>query len=100
KTAEQKRAQEAKARTRQKEHELELNRLRQAQHQNKVKNAKNTGVQVREAILGYDKSSTSVSNVAKMSRPEKNWKDKRNGKNGGTVQRRHERVNWYHPFLW
>ncbi|KAJ3990871.1 hypothetical protein F5050DRAFT_1880346 [Lentinula boryana] len=100
KTAEQKRAQEAKARTRQKEHELELNRLRQAQHRKKVKNAKSTGVQVREAILGYDKSSTLVSDVAKMSRPEKNWKDKRNGKNGGTVQCRHERVNWYHPFLW
>ncbi|KAJ7203185.1 hypothetical protein C8J57DRAFT_1621195 [Mycena rebaudengoi] len=39
--------------------------------------------------------------LKKVSRPSgQNWKAERTGKKNGVIQRRHERVNWYHPFLW
>ncbi|KAJ7822781.1 hypothetical protein B0H14DRAFT_2234581, partial [Mycena olivaceomarginata] len=39
--------------------------------------------------------------VAEVSRPEgQEWKKKRTGVKNGVIQKRHERVNWYHPFLW
>ncbi|KDQ60203.1 hypothetical protein JAAARDRAFT_46004 [Jaapia argillacea MUCL 33604] len=28
------------------------------------------------------------------------WKTKQNGKRGGTIQLKHQRTNWYHPYLW
>ncbi|KAF9471568.1 hypothetical protein BDN70DRAFT_819834, partial [Pholiota conissans] len=39
--------------------------------------------------------------LAGISHPDgHHWKSKRNGKNGGVLQKKHQRVNWYHPFLW
>ncbi|KAJ3717470.1 hypothetical protein C8R42DRAFT_724380 [Lentinula raphanica] len=100
KVTDQKVAEEARARAKKKEHELQLNRDRQVRHREKVKNTRGVGQKVKDAVLGYDTGSAAISNLAKTSRPGKNWKDKRNGKNGGATQCRHERMNWYHPFLW
>ncbi|KAE9393905.1 hypothetical protein BT96DRAFT_958958 [Gymnopus androsaceus JB14] len=63
---------------------------------------KSKGKQVKEAILGHDlglRRADETEDLAELSRPGKDWKLKRNGKKGGVVQRRHERANWYHPFL-
>ena len=37
---------------------------------------------------------------AELSRPGSDWKNQRNGTRGGAEQGRHQRTNWYHPFLW
>ena len=44
--------------------------------------------------------STSLADVAELSRSGKDWRLVRNGKKGGAVQARSKRTNWYHPFLW
>jgi hypothetical protein len=35
-----------------------------------------------------------------LSRPDSGWKSVRDGSRGGARQSRHQRTNWYHPFLW
>ncbi|KAJ3831306.1 hypothetical protein F5878DRAFT_647754 [Lentinula raphanica] len=86
KVTDQKVAEEARARAKKKEHELQLNCDRQAHHWEKVKNTRCVGQKVKDAVLGYDTGSAAISDLAKTSRPGKNWKDKRNGKNGGAAQ--------------
>ena len=44
--------------------------------------------------------STSLMDVADLSRSGKDWGLVRNGKKGGAVQARSKCTNWYHPFLW
>lgn len=44
--------------------------------------------------------STSLGDVAEVSRSGKDWRLVRNGKKGGAVQAKSKRTNWYHPFLW
>ncbi|EIN06290.1 hypothetical protein PUNSTDRAFT_73512 [Punctularia strigosozonata HHB-11173 SS5] len=41
-----------------------------------------------------------LTDVAELSRPGSSWKSHRTGVRKGTVQARHTRTNWYHPFLW
>ena len=38
--------------------------------------------------------------MAEVSRPDSTWKSGRDGSRGGTRHSRHQRTNWYHPFLW
>ncbi|KAJ3963532.1 hypothetical protein EV361DRAFT_777173, partial [Lentinula raphanica] len=100
-------AREAAAKEKKEQWKRDLTRARVQRHRDKVRKDvkdhghKAKGKRVKEAVLGYEKSSSTIpKEVAELSRPGKDWKSKRNGKNGGVVQRRHERVNWYHPFLW
>lgn len=54
-------------------------------------------------VLGHETPAAGIPNLsdpAELSRPSKAWKKGRNGKLKGTIQNRHSRTNWYHPYLW
>lgn len=102
-------AQEAVEKAKQEQRKRDLTRERVRRYRHRIHKDiedhghKSKGKRAKEAVLGYNLGLRSVDeteDLAELSRPGKSWKSKRNGKNGGVVQRRHERVNWYHPFLW
>ncbi|EGO27996.1 hypothetical protein SERLADRAFT_414184 [Serpula lacrymans var. lacrymans S7.9] len=56
-----------------------------------------------QMVLGHETPAAGVpdlSDLAELSRPGKIWKKGRNVKLKGTIQNRHSRTNWYHPYLW
>jgi hypothetical protein len=87
------------------ETKTELNRERQQRYRDRQK-LLHGGNKAKKAVLGVSDLRappmlSSDLNVAEVSRPEGlEWKKKRTGVNNGVIQKRHERVNWYHPFLW
>ncbi|KDQ55214.1 hypothetical protein JAAARDRAFT_48939 [Jaapia argillacea MUCL 33604] len=54
----------------------------------------------KKTVLVGDGAGDKSQDVAEVSRLGLTYKKKRNGKRGGTIQQRHSRTNWYHPFLW
>jgi hypothetical protein len=44
-------------------------------------------------------SAFSEPNIAALSRPDSGWKDRQQGKHGGTVQEPHKRVNYFHHLI-
>ncbi|EGO28001.1 hypothetical protein SERLADRAFT_435774 [Serpula lacrymans var. lacrymans S7.9] len=58
---------------------------------------------MKKMVLGHETPAAGVpdlSDLAELSRPGKIWKKGRNVKLKGTIQNRHSRTNWYHPYLW
>jgi hypothetical protein len=51
-------------------------------------------------VLHNDHSDPELDDLAGVSRPGKDWRLQRNGKNGGAEQSKNTRTNWYHPILW
>lgn len=60
------------------------------------------GRRAKEMVLhGGKLASGKMVDLEEISRPGgKRWKAGQNGKNKGAVEGRHQRTNWYHPFLW
>ncbi|KAH9927827.1 uncharacterized protein B0H18DRAFT_1118347 [Fomitopsis serialis] len=91
-------------------HKREVDRLRQQRHrartralkkdQPRTPNARaSTGLQHQQTGGSDDREE--LADLAEISRPHgAAWKKIRNGKNGGVVQQRHKKTNWFHPFLW
>ncbi|KAG6834226.1 hypothetical protein H0H93_011056, partial [Arthromyces matolae] len=95
---------EAREKVAREERKQMLNRIRQQRHRERKKLSKErrAGRVAKDVILnGQSNMGAEAQNLAELSRPDGNaWKKKRNGKNGGTVQPRHQRTNYFHPFLW
>ncbi|KAJ7613758.1 hypothetical protein DFH06DRAFT_1146711 [Mycena polygramma] len=85
------------------ERKRDANRERQQRFRDRKK-ASGEGVakKAKSAVLGTARRTVSADlNVAEVSRPGgQKWKAKRTGRKNGVIQKRHQRVNWYHPFLW
>ncbi len=82
---------------------LRQQHFRKRERNKKLKTAGGAGKKSKNVLLGQvsTAASTSTSDLAEVSRPHgQAWKKKRTGKNGGVLQKRHQRINWYHPFLW
>ncbi|KAJ2934644.1 hypothetical protein H1R20_g2448, partial [Candolleomyces eurysporus] len=84
-----------------------MNCARQQNWRDRKKGLKEVSQEVKTTttthLLAHDTASGAkeMEDIAEVSRPGGlAWKEKRTGKKGGVVQKRHERVNWYHPFLW
>ncbi|KIM38062.1 hypothetical protein M413DRAFT_13027 [Hebeloma cylindrosporum] len=89
------------------EKKREQGRLRQQHFRERQRKAESklgggVGKKAKDLVLGQGIGSSSATiNLAEISRPEgQTWKVKRTGKKGGVLQKRHQRVNWYHPLLW
>ncbi|KAJ7084664.1 hypothetical protein C8R44DRAFT_894109 [Mycena epipterygia] len=83
-------------------HTAELNRERQQRFRDRKKLQSNTK-KIKKKLLSVAAPTTKSSdlNVAELSRPGgMAWKKRRTGEKKGVIQKRHERVNWFHPFLW
>ncbi|KAK1220289.1 hypothetical protein PQX77_016954 [Marasmius sp. AFHP31] len=88
----------------------EQGRLRVAKHRKLKKSQeaagkghqRSAGRRAKKMVLNGDRSQAGgLENIAEVSRPKGlSWRQERNGKRGGVVQRRHSRVNWQHPLLW
>ncbi|KAK1226816.1 hypothetical protein PQX77_010198 [Marasmius sp. AFHP31] len=63
---------------------------------------RSAGRKAKKMVLNGDQSKAGgLENMAEASRPKgSSWRQGRNGKRGGVVERRHSRINWYHPLLW
>ncbi|THU88058.1 hypothetical protein K435DRAFT_830622 [Dendrothele bispora CBS 962.96] len=60
-----------------------------------------SGKKAKKNLLGKMPQTGEVEDIAELSRPKGGkWKKARTGKRGGVIQKRHARVNWFHPFLW
>ncbi|PPR06271.1 hypothetical protein CVT24_000890 [Panaeolus cyanescens] len=103
-------AEEARLKQLKKEEKLKQNRVRQQRFRDRTrarKAGKSGGKKSKEVVLGVDGPSQVIIGVAELSRAKlqgsghgPGWKTERNGRKGGVAQKRHVRVNWYHPFLW
>ncbi|KAK7043426.1 hypothetical protein R3P38DRAFT_3440427 [Favolaschia claudopus] len=81
----------------------DLNRERQQRFRDRKKaQSGNVTKKAKAMVLGTQKRTLAEDvNVAEVSRPEgMKWKAGRTGKKNGVIHKRHQRVNWYHPFLW
>ncbi|KAK6971316.1 hypothetical protein R3P38DRAFT_2813969 [Favolaschia claudopus] len=84
------------------ERKRENGRLRQQSFRDRKKTQRSVAKAVKDKTLGLHAPPTVDRdlNVAEVSRPKgEAWKKKRTGAKNGVIQKRHERVNWYHPFL-
>ncbi|KAJ7797228.1 hypothetical protein B0H14DRAFT_2619160 [Mycena olivaceomarginata] len=84
------------------EHKKDLNRERQQRFRDRKKaSGDSMAKKTKNVVLGAQKQTVAADvNVAEISRPSGvKWKVRRTGKKNGVIQKRHQRVNWYHPFL-
>ncbi|KAJ7474603.1 hypothetical protein B0H11DRAFT_2235977 [Mycena galericulata] len=83
------------------ERQKDNNRERQQRWRDRKKlTGDSVAKKAKTAILIAEPKPASTLNVAEMSRPKgMNWKGERTGTENGVIQKRHQRVNWYHPFL-
>ncbi|KAJ6458505.1 hypothetical protein C8R45DRAFT_942718 [Mycena sanguinolenta] len=94
---------EEEKKTRAAERKKDLNRDRQQRFRDRKKaSGDSVARKTKAVVLGAPKSTVASDvNVAEVSRPSgMKWKAERTGKKKGVIQKRHQRVNWYHPFLW
>ncbi|THV03410.1 hypothetical protein K435DRAFT_835856 [Dendrothele bispora CBS 962.96] len=62
---------------------------------------KSAGRKAKKELVGAMSSTKEVKDLAEISRPKgAGWRKSRTGKRGGVIQKRHSRINWYHPLLW
>ncbi|THV03436.1 hypothetical protein K435DRAFT_747854 [Dendrothele bispora CBS 962.96] len=90
--------------------EREMGRKRQQKHREKVKAEREAEDNLEDVNAVLMKSAEEVKQVdfaldhhemAEASRPQfKTWREERNGTQGGAVQGRAERTNWFHQYLW
>ncbi|KAJ2925554.1 hypothetical protein H1R20_g11541, partial [Candolleomyces eurysporus] len=101
---------EARRKKARREREKETNRLRQqrfcTKHQaEKAMETPASLTMTREVVLTDSSGSVAISssivdNLAALSQPGENWKQGQNGKKKRVVQEKHQRINWFNPFLW
>ncbi|KAF7372434.1 DDE superfamily protein [Mycena venus] len=85
------------------ERRKDLNRDRQQRFRDRKKaSGDSMAKKTKNIVLNVQKQTVAADvNVAEVSRPSgQKWKAGRTGKKNGVIQKRHQRVNWYHPFLW
>ena len=110
------RVEQAEKQSSKKQHTKDLARERQQRRRDRIKaqKAEHAGKLVSEMfglaflfshpfkpVFARQESPEALSDLAAISRPDGvKWKKERNGRHKGTIEDRHSRTNWYHPFLW